>query len=189
MFVGLSESVTAPCGAATLTEGARRTRAPARATEEKVLGLVTHHPSCPSLATGEAYLLSPLSESLSPGRASRNCRTGFLFATKATLRPWPVEMASPLPKEPKQLAMTQFPYFHPFPFFSPNTYTWLRKRTRVEIHASGGKGPLADTPLIADAGTPFPGLPSTKCTWQAATLAAAPPKTPSFPPFLAGSRL
>jgi hypothetical protein len=108
MFMGLSESVSAPCGAATLTGGARRTRAPARATEEKVLGLVTHHPSCPSLATGEAYLLSPLSESLSPGRASRNCRTGFLFAKKATLRPWPVEMASPLPREPKQLALTHF---------------------------------------------------------------------------------
>ena len=44
MFMGLSESVSAPCGAATLTGGARRTRAPARATEEKVLGLVTHHP-------------------------------------------------------------------------------------------------------------------------------------------------
>ena len=69
MFVGLSESVTAPCGAATLTEGARRTRAPARATEEKVLGLVTHHPSCPSLATGEAHLLHPfLSLCLPAGR-------------------------------------------------------------------------------------------------------------------------
>ena len=69
MFVGLSESVTAPCGAATLTEGARRTRAPARATEEKVLGLVTHHPSCPPLATGEAHLLHPfLSLCLPAGR-------------------------------------------------------------------------------------------------------------------------
>ena len=109
MFVGLSESVTAPCGAATLTEGARRTRAPARATEEKVLGLVTHHPSCPPLATGEAHLLHPfLSLCLPAGRRETAGRV-FCLDTNATLRPWPVEMVSPLPREPKKQNLSQPP--------------------------------------------------------------------------------
>ena len=191
MFMGLSESVTAPRGAATPTGGARRTRAPARTTEEEAWAWSA--PSsfpCP-LCPGEAHLLHPfLSLCLPAGRRETAGRVFCLPRRRHSvhgpwrwLRPSLGSLNSWLTH-----ASSLENIFTSSSFFSQYLHLAAKAR-RVEIHASGLGGPRADTPLIADAGTPLPGLPSTECTWYLPPWQRLPPPTPSFSPFLAGLRL